>query len=100
MNGWKKLGKINPKSLTETRLQLHYAIQFMAAVGNFLTEPRSDFSHASLTWNSELNAFVSGIVVSKNSFQVALEPITLTSIIWFFRTYSAKILGEISIISG
>jgi hypothetical protein len=81
MNGWKKLGKINPKSLTETRLQLHYAIQFMAAVGNFLTQPRSDFSHASLTWNSELNAFVSGIVVSKNSFQVALEPITLTSII-------------------
>lgn len=81
MNGWKKLGKINPESLTETRLQLHYAIQFMAAVGNFLTQPRSDFSHASLTWNSELNAFVSGIVVSKNSFQVALEPITLTSII-------------------
>ena len=45
MNSWKKLGNFHPKSLTETRLQLHYAIQFMAAVGNFLTEPQSDYSH-------------------------------------------------------
>ncbi|MDJ0597003.1 MAG: hypothetical protein QNJ72_44765, partial [Pleurocapsa sp. MO_226.B13] len=81
MNSWKKLGNINPQSLTATRLQLHYAIQFMAAVGNFLTEPQPDFSHASLTWNSELNVFVSGIVATENPFQVALEPVNLTSLI-------------------
>ena len=49
MNNWQKVGKIEPQSLTETRLQLHYAIQFMAAVGNFLTEPQLDYSHASLS---------------------------------------------------
>lgn len=81
MNSWKKLGNINPLSLTETRLQLHYAIQFMAAVGNFLTEPQSDYSHASLTWNSELKMFVSSIVTTKQPFQVALEPINLTSLV-------------------
>ena len=81
MESWQKTGKIDPKSLTESRLQLHYAIQFAAAVGNFLTESKPDASHASLTWNSELNLFVSGIVATKKPFQVALEPVSLTSII-------------------
>ncbi len=81
MESWQKTGKIDPKSLTESRLQLHYAIQFAAAVGNFLTESKPDTSHASLTWNSELNLFVSGIVATEKPFQVALEPVSLTSII-------------------
>ncbi len=81
MNSWQKIGNINPQSLTETRLQLHYAIQFMAAVGNFLTEPQPDYSHASLTWNSELKVFVSGLVTSEQPFQVALEPVSLTSLV-------------------
>ena len=81
MESWQKTGKIDPKSLTESRLQLHYAIQFAAAVGNFLTEFKPDTSHASLTWNSELNLFVSGIVATEKPFQVALEPVSLTSII-------------------
>ena len=81
MNSWQKIGNINPQSLTETRLQLHYAIQFMAAVGNFLTEPQPDYSHASLTWNSELKVFVSGLVNTEQPFQVALEPISLTSLV-------------------
>ncbi|NJM69580.1 MAG: hypothetical protein HC862_04765 [Scytonema sp. RU_4_4] len=81
MNCWQKVGKIESQSLTETRLQLHYAIQFMAAVGNFLTKPQPDFSHASLTWNSELKVFVSGLVTTEQPFQVALEPVSLTSLI-------------------
>lgn len=81
MNSWQKIGNIEPQSLTETRLQLHYAIQFMAAVGNFLTEPRPDYSHASLSWNSELKVFVSGLVNTEQPFQAALEPISLTSLV-------------------
>ena len=81
MNSWKNLGNINPLSLTENRLQLHYAIQFMAAVGNFLTEPQSDSSHASLNWNSTLEMFVSGLVATTQPFQVALEPISLISLV-------------------
>lgn len=81
MNSWQKVGDIAPQSLSETRLQLHYAIQFMAAVGNFLTEPQADYSHASLTWNSELKIFVSSIVNTEQPFQVALEPVSLTSLV-------------------
>ena len=75
------MGNIDPKSLIEARFQLHYAVQFMAAVGNFLTEPKPDISHASLMWNPELNLFVSGMVATKKPFQVALEPVSLTSLI-------------------
>ncbi|MDJ0713543.1 MAG: hypothetical protein QNJ54_04910 [Prochloraceae cyanobacterium] len=81
MNNWQKVGDIAPKSLTESRLQLHYAIQFAVAVGNFLTEPKADTSHISLTWNYDLNCFVSGTVAAEQPFQVALEPVSLTSII-------------------
>jgi hypothetical protein len=81
MNSWQKVRNIDPQSLTETRIQLHYAIQFMAAVGNFLIEPQPDYSHASLTWNSELKVFVSSLVTAERSFHVALEPISLTSLV-------------------
>jgi hypothetical protein len=81
MNDWQIVGKIEPQSLTETRLQLHYAIQLMAAVGNFLTEPQPDYSHASLAWNSELKGFISGLVPAKQPFRVALEPVSLTSFV-------------------
>ena len=81
MNIWQTLGNIAPQSLTETRLQLHYAIQFMADVGHFLTEPQPDYSHVSLTWNSELKVFISGLVTPQKPFQVALEPVSLTSLV-------------------
>lgn len=81
MNNWHKVGNIAPQSLSKTRLQLHYAIQFMAAVGNFLTEPQADYSHASLTWNSKLKLFISGLVHTEQPFQVALEPVSLTSLV-------------------
>jgi hypothetical protein len=78
---WQKTGSINPKSLTEARLQLHHAIQFPAAVGNCLIEPQPDTSHASLTWHPQLNLLVSGFVTTEKPFQVALEPVSLTLII-------------------
>ena len=95
MNDWQKVRNIDPQSLKETRLELHYAIQFMAAVGNFLTEPRPDYSHASLNWNSELNLFVSGFVPTEKPFQVALEPISLTSLV--LDRHGNK-LGELSLL--
>jgi hypothetical protein len=78
---WEKLGTIRPKKLSESRLQLHYAIQFIAATGSALVEPLPDYSHVSLTWNPELEIFVGAMVQAKQPFQVALDPISLTSII-------------------
>ncbi len=80
-NSWQTIGKILPQDLTESRLQLHYAIQFIAATGSALAEPLPDYSHTSLEWHPQLEMFVGAIIPTKKPFRVALEPISLTSII-------------------
>lgn len=80
-HSWQQVGKIKPTELTETRLQLHYAIQFIAAVGSALAEPKPDYSHTSLEWHPELNLFVGEIIQTEKPFQVALDSVNLISII-------------------
>ncbi len=78
---WQLTGKINPQELTESRLQLHYAIQFIAATGAALAEPLPDYSHTSLDWNSELEVLVGSVIRTAQPFQVALDPGSLTLIL-------------------
>lgn len=76
---WQGLENPNFKTLlTESRLQLHYAIQFIAAAGAALAEPLPDYSHTSLTWNPDLQLFVGSAIQAASPFQVALDPIRLT----------------------
>jgi hypothetical protein len=70
---------ISPLNLTGARLQLHYAIQCIAAVGAALAEPLPDDSHVSLTWNSVLEVFMGTPIRAETPFRVALDPITLTA---------------------
>lgn len=81
MNNWQLIRKLNPTDLTEGRLQLHYAIQFIAATGATFAEPLPDYSHTSLTWNSTLKMFVGSTIRSPQPFQVALDPISLTLLV-------------------
>ncbi len=67
--------------LIEGRLQLHYAVQFIAGVGSSLAEPQPDFSHTSMQWNPDLGLFVGVLIPATQPFQVALNPISFTSII-------------------
>jgi hypothetical protein len=78
---WHLTGKIKPHELTESRLQVHYAIQFMAATGAALAEPLPDYSHTSLDWNPDLAVFLGAPIRAVTSFRVALNPVTLTSIL-------------------
>jgi hypothetical protein len=78
---WHITGKIKPYDLTESRLQLHYAIQFIAATGAALAEPLPDYSHTSLDWNPDLAVFVGAPIRAATPFRVALNPVTLTSIL-------------------
>lgn len=80
-NSWHLTGKIQPQELTESRLKLHYAIQFIAATGSALAEPLPDYSHTSLTWNSDLKFFVGALIRATKLFQVALDPVSLTAVI-------------------
>ncbi len=80
-NLWRMTGTIESQKLTESRLQMHYAIQFIAATGAALAEPLPDYSHTSLQWNPELEIFVGTLIRATEPFQVGLEPVSLTSII-------------------
>jgi hypothetical protein len=71
-------GKINPQELTQSRLQLHYAVQYIAATGAALVEPLPDYSHTSMTWNPVLGAFVGATIQAAQPFQIALKPVSLT----------------------
>lgn len=48
---WKPLQKLSGESLTEARLQLHWASQIPASVGSLL-EPAVDWSHTALRWSN------------------------------------------------
>ncbi len=74
-------GKINLQELAEGRLQLHYAIQFIAAPGLALVKPQPDYSQMSLDWHPELTAFVGQVIQAEKPFRVALDPVSLTVIL-------------------
>jgi hypothetical protein len=69
------------QDLADSRLKLHYAIQFIAATGAGLLEPQPDASHVSLKWNPALKIFAGQVIPVEQPFQVALEPVSLTSLI-------------------
>jgi hypothetical protein len=81
MNAWHMIAKIFPNELVESRLQLHYAIQFIAATGAALAEPLPDYSHTSLAWNPDLEVFVGSAIQAPQPFQVALDPVSLILIL-------------------
>jgi hypothetical protein len=85
---WQTTGKINPQVLTESRLQMHYAIQFIAATGAALAEPLTDYSHTSLEWNPELEVFVGALIRANKNFRLALEPVSLTQANYCFFIFS------------
>ncbi len=72
---------MNPKSLLESRLQLHYAIQFMAATAAVLVPAEPDYSHTALEWNLEKGYFQTKPLGPSHSIRVALNPGPLESLI-------------------
>lgn len=71
---------MNPQDLVSDRIQLHYAVQFIAAVGAALGQPQSDGSQVSLDWDESLPGFV-GKPIPKTQVKLALLPGSLTSVI-------------------
>jgi hypothetical protein len=79
---WHLLGSVDPHSLSEARLQLHYGIQFLAAPAAALINPEPDNSHSSLRWHLLTDpiptpVLISGVISSADPFQVALDPVQM-----------------------
>ncbi|MGF1567852.1 MAG: hypothetical protein ACFCVD_07250 [Nodosilinea sp.] len=71
---------MHPQTLSPHRIQLHYAIQFIAATGMALGEAQPDGSQMTLTWAENLHGFV-GQKIPATQIQVALFPKALASAI-------------------
>jgi hypothetical protein len=74
---WQAIGAIDPARLGPSRIQLHSAVQLVAAVGKALAHPEPDDSHTSLDWDFEHNAFV-GVKVKHPEIHAGLEVPSLT----------------------
>ncbi len=81
MKTWQTISRIITDTLINSRVQLHYAIQFIAATGAALAEPLPDYSHTSLAWNPALEVFVGTAIQTTQPFQVALMPVSLTLVL-------------------
>jgi hypothetical protein len=57
----------DPRTLTDARLQLHWAAQLAATPGRTLAEPRADDSHTSFRWTEDA-------LVQEDRFRSGLRP--------------------------
>lgn len=79
MSGWQALGKRDPLTLEDARLQIHWAAQTIAAAGMTLVEHAADDSHTNMEWLSSKGLLAGQVVVAgEPSFRVALDPSGLT----------------------
>ncbi|HSS50774.1 MAG TPA: hypothetical protein VLX28_17685 [Thermoanaerobaculia bacterium] len=74
MSDWETLGAVDPRELTDARLQLHWAAQAAAAVGKQLVPHQPDYSEQSFQWQPSPRAFAQGLVPGKRPFRAALRP--------------------------
>ncbi len=68
---WKSLGSVLPETLSEARLELHWATQLVSAVGTSLSPPQPDFSHTNCGWLKGLGV-LAGRPVGEDALRAAL----------------------------
>lgn len=75
---WDDIGATSPSELEDPTLQLHWALQYLASMGQTFSEPADDDSHRATVWNGGLHAFVSAPMAGPYPFRTALRPADLT----------------------
>lgn len=80
-HSWEHLGVVTPHDLVEPTLELHWAVQYLASMGQTFAEPSADDSHRAMAWNAGLKAFVSAPMAGAYPFRVALRPADATLVL-------------------
>ncbi len=75
---WQPLGTPPPDTLTDARLQLHHAVQVVAAVGYTFLPHAADWSEVSVHWDDAAGALVGGMVTGSPPYCAALRLPDLT----------------------
>lgn len=73
MSDWETLGAVDPRLLTDARLQLHWAAQAASAVGKMLGEPHPDSRQQSFRWQEDSRCLAQAIVAGRTNFRSALR---------------------------
>jgi hypothetical protein len=73
MPDWETLGAVDPRALIDSRLQLHWAAQAVAAVGKQLLPHQPDFSEQSLEWLEGPRVLAQGVVEGTRPFRPAIH---------------------------
>lgn len=75
---WEMISEVRPENLVDGSLEMHWAAQYVAAMGQTFVEERSDDSHRAMTWDSTGRMFVGEPFAGAYPFRVALRPEDLT----------------------
>ena len=68
---WKAVGRVLPSTLSDARLQLHWAAQLVSAPGHTLLPVEVDYSHTNLEWDPSLGV-LKGRAVGSEPLYAAL----------------------------
>ena len=74
---WLPLGRIAPTDLTKPRLQLHRAVQVLAAAADHLLPTAPDHSHASVSWSAAERLLVTQSLSGNTSLRLSLDLSTI-----------------------
>jgi hypothetical protein len=77
----RQLGRVAPAGLVDATLQLHWAVQHVAAAGQTFVEPVEDDSHRAMTWDRDHASFVGAPFACAYPFRVAVRPEDLSFLI-------------------
>jgi hypothetical protein len=72
MSDWETLGAVDPRELTDARLQLHWAAQAAAGVGRQLLPHQADYGEQSFQWFAGPRVLAQEVVEGK--FRSAVRP--------------------------
>ena len=75
---WEATGSVEEPRLRDALLQLHHAVQIVAAAGQTFNAPRDDDSHRATVWDRSLEALVGSGFAGPYPFRAALRPRDLT----------------------
>ncbi len=77
----RELGRVSPAGLVNATLELHWAVQHVAAAGQTFVEPADDDRHRAMIWDRDQASFVGAPFAGPYPFRVAIRPEDLTLLI-------------------
>ena len=81
IRAWQAVRPEESTHLSDSRLQLHHAVQFGTAAGISFLDHRPDDSHTNLEWVPALAGLFSRVVPARTAFRIGVKPADLTLLI-------------------